>query len=116
VIGLLVLLAIGISLVWVGFDASDRDFSQCDNWYWRSAFGWVVACAILWIAYFPLYLSARNKVPLKSQQTPVVAPPSSTVDELAKLAELRDSGALTQDEFDTQKAEVILRGSAANRA
>lgn len=66
-IGLLILGGIGVSIIWVGIDASERDFSECDNWYWRSTFGWVVACIVLWIAYFPLYLSARRKVPLKSE-------------------------------------------------
>lgn len=64
-IGLFILGAIALSIIWVGLDAHEHDFSGCENWYWRSAFGWVVACAFLWIAYFPLYLSARRKVPLK---------------------------------------------------
>jgi hypothetical protein len=64
-IALLVLGGLAVSIIWVGLDASERDFSKCENWYWRSAFGWVVACIILWIAYFPLYLHARNNVPLK---------------------------------------------------
>ena len=66
-IGLLILGVYSLSVIWVALDASDRDFSECDNWYWRSTFGWVLACIILWIAYFPLYLSARRKVPLKSE-------------------------------------------------
>ena len=64
-IALLVLGGLALSIIWVGIDASERDFSRCENWYWRSAFGWVVACIILWIAYFPLYLRARSNVPLK---------------------------------------------------
>jgi hypothetical protein len=64
-IALFVLGGLALSIIWVGLDASERDFSKCENWYWRSAFGWVVACILLWIAYFPLYLHARNNVPLK---------------------------------------------------
>lgn len=64
---LLLLGGFGLSIIWVGLDASDREFSQCENWYWRSAFGWMVACFLLWIAYFPLYLSARRRVPLKRE-------------------------------------------------
>lgn len=66
-LGEAILGAILLSAAWVGLDASERDFSECDNWYWRSTAGWVIACLILWIAYFPLYLSARRKVPLKSE-------------------------------------------------
>jgi hypothetical protein len=64
-IGLVILGGLALSIIWVGLDASERDFSEAEGWYWRSAFGWVVACIVLWIAYFPLYLSARRKVPLK---------------------------------------------------
>lgn len=32
---------------------------------------------------------------------------ASTADEVAKLAELRDSGAITAEEFDTQKAKLL---------
>ena len=38
-----------------------------------------------------------------------VAPPS-VADEIQKLAALRDSGALTEDEFAAQKAAVLSRG------
>jgi len=66
-IGMLILGVYALTILWVGLDASDRDFSECDNWYWRSTFGWMLACAILWIAYFPLYLSARRKVPRRGE-------------------------------------------------
>ncbi len=65
---LVVLGGLALSVLWVGLDASERDFARCDNWYWRSAFGWMLACALLWVAYFPLYLSARRKVPLKQER------------------------------------------------
>lgn len=54
-----------LSSLWVGLDALDHDFSECKNWYWRSAWGWGLACLVLWIAYFPLYLHARRQVPAK---------------------------------------------------
>lgn len=63
--GLAIIGAIGLSIVWVGLDASERDFSEAEGWYWQSTFGWVAACTVLWIAYFPMYLSARRKMPLK---------------------------------------------------
>lgn len=66
--GWIVLGALALSVLWVGLDASDRDFSESESvWYWHSAFGWMAACVVLWIAYFPMYLSARRKVPLKSE-------------------------------------------------
>ena len=35
--------------------------------------------------------------------------PSSVADELAKLAQLRDQGILTTEEFETEKAKVLAR-------
>jgi hypothetical protein len=35
---------------------------------------------------------------------------SSSADEIAKLAELRDSGLLTEDEFVAQKAKILAKG------
>jgi hypothetical protein len=36
-----------------------------------------------------------------------VASAPSTTEELARLAELRDSGALTEEEFTAQKAKIL---------
>jgi hypothetical protein len=38
---------------------------------------------------------------------PGAAAPASVADELAKLAKLRDAGALTDDEFAAQKAKLL---------
>ena len=35
---------------------------------------------------------------------------ASSADEIAKLAELRNSGLLTEDEFATQKAKILAKG------
>ncbi|HVR05752.1 MAG TPA: SHOCT domain-containing protein [Solirubrobacteraceae bacterium] len=43
---------------------------------------------------------------------PAVAPTSeSTVDQLQKLAQLRDSGVLTPEEFEAQKQKILAGGS-----
>ncbi|WP_082958591.1 SHOCT domain-containing protein [Mycobacterium sp. E3198] len=46
---------------------------------------------------------------LQSQgpQTPPHIAPTSVADELMKLAQLRDAGVLTQEEFEAQKAKLI---------
>jgi hypothetical protein len=57
---------------------------------------------------------------LESQQqaaappAPAVPPPpagESTVDQLQKLAQLRDSGVLTPEEFEAQKQKILAGGS-----
>jgi Short C-terminal domain len=57
---------------------------------------------------------------LESQQAPPPAAPppaapaaaqgESTVDQLQKLAQLRDSGVLTNDEFEAQKQKILAGG------
>ena len=41
-------------------------------------------------------------------QTPA-SPSESVTDQLAKLGQLRDSGVLTQEEFESKKAELLAR-------
>jgi len=106
VLGLLVL------LIWVGVDSGQRDFSQSK--YWRSSAGWIISCILLWIVYFPIYLFARKKAPRRAlAPIPVtLASSNDTLDQLSKLAELRDSGVLTPEEFSAQKAIVLDQNSA----
>ena len=89
--------------------------------------GWGKALWTLFVVFVPwlgvlVYLIARGKsMGERSMQQAVereqatrqyiqtVATPNghSTADEIAKLAELRNSGLLTQDEFEAQKAKLL---------
>ena len=51
----------------------------------------------------PVVIVAGQQVP----GTPAAAPPMSPTDEIAKLADLRDRGALTDAEFQAQKQRVL---------
>jgi hypothetical protein len=42
---------------------------------------------------------------------PAVAPAESTVEQLQKLAQLRDSGVLTNEEFEAQKQKILAGGA-----
>jgi len=53
-LGIPALVVIGSS-VWVGADASQRDFSG-DRFADRT-WKWVVGCLLLWIVAFPIYLA-----------------------------------------------------------
>jgi hypothetical protein len=44
-----------------------------------------------------------------SPVTPVTLAPTSIADELEKLAQLRDKGVITQEEFEKQKAKLLAR-------
>lgn len=64
-LGLFVALVVVGTTIWVGIDASKRD------WQGKSGTAtWVAGCILLWIVVFPIYLAKRNKAPLKAE--PVV--------------------------------------------
>ena len=82
---------------------------------------WILV--LFWIPFFGamIYLVTRPKVPVDAQVMPgapaaaaapaapapaAVAAPSSA-DEIAKLATLRDSGAITPEEFEAAKAKAL---------
>jgi len=57
---------------------------------------------------FVKLIRERMAVSMHHNQAPTpLAPQASVADELLKLASLRDSGVLTQEEFDAQKAKLI---------
>jgi hypothetical protein len=71
---------------------------------------------LFWIPFFGamIYIIARSKVPMDEvaagapSAQPQAAPASpSSADEIAKLAALRDSGAITPAEFDAAKAKAL---------
>jgi len=56
---LLLLVVVGTT-IWVGIDASRRD--------WGGGSGtttWVIGCVLLWIVVFPVYLAKRGGAPLR---------------------------------------------------
>jgi hypothetical protein len=66
---LIVLIVIGTT-IWVGVDASKRDWGE------GSGTGtWVVGCILLWIVVFPVYLAKRGKAPFKAAPALAAGPP-----------------------------------------
>jgi Protein of unknown function (DUF2510) len=51
------------SAIWVGVDASQRDFSH--DRFANATWKWVVGCLLLWIVVFPVYLARRGRAPLR---------------------------------------------------
>ncbi len=87
--------------------------------------GWAKALWVIFVIIFPLigilaYLIVRGgsmheRAAQQAQQQKQAfdsyvkdaAGPTNTTDQLAKLADLRDKGALTEDEFQSQKAKIL---------
>jgi predicted RNA-binding Zn-ribbon protein involved in translation (DUF1610 family) len=64
--------------VWVGIDASKRDWGN--HSFANSVLPWILGSLFLWIVIFPLYLLRRRRVPLKGQ----IARGSSTTSNLER--------------------------------
>jgi hypothetical protein len=65
--------------------------------------GWFFSCLLLWIVAFPGYLAKRGEYKrLKDGKT-------NTLTDLQTLADLRDRGVLTAEEFEAKKAELLKR-------
>jgi hypothetical protein len=62
-----------------------------------------------WFDGHPQFKRAASSVAVPPPTPVVDAPPVFIADELRKLAELRDIGVLTEDEFAAQKAKLLAR-------
>jgi len=79
--------------------------------------GWFIACLLLWIAGFPMYLANRSELQRINGKSgsPAVAPPvpgsqheSQDFEvQLTKLARLKDSGVLSEEEFTAKKKAIL---------
>ena len=95
----------------------------------RDLSGWAKALWTLFVVFLPwlgvlIYLIVRGKsmedrsvqLPPNERRRPVNTSRAwpdnraSSADEIAKLAELRNSGLLTEDEFAAQKAKILAKG------
>lgn len=104
------------SAIWAASDASKIEIKK----YKTSLSGPVAiffGTLILWIIVFPWYLVVRQRVlagevPLKIPGTAPQVPQASpavaiSADEIKKLKELLDLGAITQEEFDLKKQQFL---------
>ena len=106
-----------ISGIWVYRDAKenripiDRKPYSTNNGAWA----WFGSCILLWIAAFPYYLYKRSKVLNKSVKLSLptnesIVPQPLVQDfeeQLIKLARLKDSGVLTDEEFIAKKRLIL---------
>jgi Protein of unknown function (DUF2510) len=64
-----VLIIVLVTTVWVGIDASARDWSKVEGAGPHSTGGWIAFCLLLWIGAFPRYLWLRTRAPNRSELT-----------------------------------------------
>jgi hypothetical protein len=54
-------------------------------------------------------LAASSSAGMLGSQRPAPRPQADPIDQLKRLAELRDAGVLSDEEFETKKAELLAR-------
>lgn len=70
---------------------------------------WFFACLLLWIIAFPIYLAKRAEFKrINSGQSPSIS--NDSIDQLTKLAEMKEKGILTEEEFGAKKEQILKSG------
>jgi len=110
---LILIIVVGTS-IWVAVDASSIGVKkgQIKGVADMGPVGWFFGCLLLWIVGFPYYLAKRGefkRINEKGQngQGSFSQGTGSNINELEKLANLRDRGVLTEQEFQMQKAKLL---------
>lgn len=110
---LILIIVVGTS-IWVAIDASTIGVKkgQIKGVADMGPAGWFFGCLLLWIVGFPYYLAKRGefkRINAKGQSGQGFSSQGtgSNLNELEKLASLRDRGVLTEQEFQIQKAKIL---------
>lgn len=108
--------------IWAGVDASKIELKKYKVGGPTSSAVTVIGCLLLWIVVFPWYLVNKGKIergeaPLKdgyvgqdegASTTPVNTQSlGNSLAQLEKLAQLKEKGVLSDEEFQTQKAKLL---------
>ena len=91
---------VGAIALWVHKNARERRLSK------MAAQGWGIFTFLLLIIGLPAYLIARPKRTVDVRITPDTSSPTIP-DKLRELAALRDEGVLSDEQFETKKAELL---------
>ena len=112
-----------IAWIWLLISVIADIFRSRDLSGWGKALWALFVIVVPWLGFL-VYLIARGKAMGERDyqeaierdkatrqyiQTVASTSGASTADELAKLAELRNTGVITEQEFDTQKAKLLAQ-------
>lgn len=112
--GNLIFIAIIVTSFWVLFDAKSIGVKkgQIDGIANMGPYGWFVACLLLWIIGFPMYLAKRNEYKLinsgkiSTKQVKFTAD-GDPIEQLEKLKALREKGTISEIEFEKRKSILL---------
>ncbi|MEN6469270.1 MAG: SHOCT domain-containing protein [Smithella sp.] len=115
------ILIVVVSAIWVVIDAKNIGVKKglvtgLGN---MGPWSWFFVTLLLWIIGFPMYLYYRGKFKLavagtsNAEKTPTSAsinvkqPDNMAIEDLEKLAALKDKGLITQGEFEIKKKQIL---------
>jgi len=108
--GIIFLIVIGTS-IWVVVDAKTIGVKkgQIKGMGDMGPWTWFFACLLFWIVCFPFYLAKRGEFKrVNSGQSNSVN--NDSLSQIEKLAEMKEKGILTAEEFDSKKRELLGAG------
>ncbi len=105
----LILVIVIATSVWVAFDARSIGVrkGKIEGFFNMGAAGWFFSCLLLWVVAFPAYLVKRGAY--RAANAPVSPASGSPMDQIEALARLRERGAISEEEFQAKKQELLLR-------
>lgn len=105
--GAIIWFVIGTSL-WVLIDAKTIGVKvgQIKGMGNMGPWSWFIVCLGMWIIGFPFYLAKRGEFKRVNSASPLKTSGDS-IAQLEKLAEMKEKGILTEDEFNRKKQEVL---------
>ena len=98
--------------LWVAIDASTLKVKKGrlgGGFFDMGVAGWFFSCLLLWVVAFPAYLAKRGQY--KRLKEPGGGEPgaNAAVEDLKRLADLKDRGVISEEEFSAKKAELLKR-------
>lgn len=108
--GIIGLIVLGTS-IWVLVDAKSIGVKkgQIKGMGNMGPWAWFFGCLLLWIIGFPFYLAKRGEFKrVNSDQSNSMS--NDSIGQLEKLAEMKEKGILTEEEFTAKKQELLKQG------
>jgi len=105
--GIIGLIVLGTS-IWVLVDAKSIGVKkgQIKGMGNMGPWAWFFVCLLLWIIGFPFYLAKRGEFKrVNSGQSNSMS--NDSIGQLEKLAEMKEKGILTEEEFTIKKQELL---------